>query len=452
MDIALCLDFFAVCTYITDYYTKTETKMMSTLQAAAKTCKDKDRMTQLRYMAKTFLTHRETGESEIIYRIMPHLHLAESNVKCVFVATGFPHNRSRMARKVKGKDSGYSEENENDEENMPHNRYVEIPGKEGKYVENISWHEKYAARPPGLKEMCLAQFATAFDTMPKKSGSDYEFENGVFGKSEFPKNKMLVSWNPQYEKVLPTHIELKHKLGYMRLRERPAVLRIHKFREDKNPHEYLYSKLVLYCPWETEDELFEHDYEACQKKFKYPGAEKSHIEIMEENLFPHANAVNESRAVLENFADTRPSHIADALDPEDEKDKEEGEMEGLMEDEDYAARIPEEQMNDQEGGQSTSKMQTSFRQVDIPRTESELLEMFKSVRSLDLDQRVFLDIMVEFVKRRRTSCNSTMQSPIPPLLKVQGGAGAGKSTVINAINKVCKVCKVLDELWKQRSF
>ena len=129
MDIALCLDFFAVCTYITDYYTKTETKMMSTLQAAAKTCKDKDRMTQLRFMAKTFLTHRETGESEIIYRIMPHLHLAESNVKCVFVATGFPHNRSRMARKVKGKDSGYSEENENDEENMPHNRYVEIPGK-----------------------------------------------------------------------------------------------------------------------------------------------------------------------------------------------------------------------------------------------------------------------------------------------------------------------------------
>ena len=101
-----------------------------------------------------------------------------------------------MARKVKGKDSGYSEENENDEENMPHNRYVEIPGKEGKYVENISWHEKYAARPPGLKEMCLAQFATAFDTMPKRSGSDYEFENGVSGESEFPKNKKIVSWGP----------------------------------------------------------------------------------------------------------------------------------------------------------------------------------------------------------------------------------------------------------------
>ena len=160
---------------------------MNTLSAAAKACKDKDRMAQLRHMAKTFLTHRETGESEIIYRVMPHLHLSESNIKCVFVAAGFPHNRSRMAWKVKGKDSGYNEEQENDEENTPSKRHIQIPGKEGKYIESISWQDKYAARPTRLKHMCLAQFATAFDTMSAKSADEYDFKNGAFGESDFQK-------------------------------------------------------------------------------------------------------------------------------------------------------------------------------------------------------------------------------------------------------------------------
>ena len=130
MDLAVCLDFFAIITYITDYYTKTETKMMSTLQAAAKASEGKERKDQMKFLAQTFLTHRETGESEIFYRVMPHLHLSDSNVKCIFVATGFPWNRSRMAMKLK--DSGACEEEEADDEvSIQPKKKFSIPGKEG---------------------------------------------------------------------------------------------------------------------------------------------------------------------------------------------------------------------------------------------------------------------------------------------------------------------------------
>ena len=78
MDIAVCLDFFAIITYITDYYTKSEKKMMNTLSQAAQACKGHERKEQLKFMAQTFLTHRETGEAEVIYRIMPQLHLSQS--------------------------------------------------------------------------------------------------------------------------------------------------------------------------------------------------------------------------------------------------------------------------------------------------------------------------------------------------------------------------------------
>ena len=81
MDLSICLDFFAIVTYITDYYTKTEPKMTKALQAAAKACQGKEWKDQVKTLAQTFLTYREASESEIIYRVMPHLHLSESNAQ-----------------------------------------------------------------------------------------------------------------------------------------------------------------------------------------------------------------------------------------------------------------------------------------------------------------------------------------------------------------------------------
>ena len=100
MDLQVCMDQFAVVTYITDYYTKDESGMLQHLKDAKKEFKGGDRIEMARYMAYKFLTHRQMGEAEVFYRMLPHLHLSESNIKCKFQAGGFPWDRTKLLRPI----------------------------------------------------------------------------------------------------------------------------------------------------------------------------------------------------------------------------------------------------------------------------------------------------------------------------------------------------------------
>jgi len=101
-DEQICLDYFSVITYITDYYSKSESKVSKILIDIAKHCRNDNSMRdQMRLMADAFLTHRQMGESEAYYRMFPSLHLKESNMKCIFVQTGFKSNRHKFLQQTK---------------------------------------------------------------------------------------------------------------------------------------------------------------------------------------------------------------------------------------------------------------------------------------------------------------------------------------------------------------
>ena len=100
MDIQICLDFFQVVSYITDYYSKDDSGTIEYLRKAKKEMVDRNMVQQLRQMATTFLSHRRMGEAEAIYRVLPDMHLSDSNVKSVFVQTGWPENRYVFANKI----------------------------------------------------------------------------------------------------------------------------------------------------------------------------------------------------------------------------------------------------------------------------------------------------------------------------------------------------------------
>ena len=102
MDFQFCLDYFAVITYISDYYCKDDSGTMKILQEALKESTNDDLRTRLKKMVSVFLTHRQMGESEAYYRILPSMHMKDSNVKAVFAQTGF--NPSRYLEKVEEKD------------------------------------------------------------------------------------------------------------------------------------------------------------------------------------------------------------------------------------------------------------------------------------------------------------------------------------------------------------
>ena len=105
MDLQLCLDYFSIITYMTDYVAKPEKKTTEILKLVNKEKKkaNSSHKNTMYALANTYLTHREMGECETYYKLDPALHFKQSNIRTIFVATGFPQNRSKFLRKCKNK-------------------------------------------------------------------------------------------------------------------------------------------------------------------------------------------------------------------------------------------------------------------------------------------------------------------------------------------------------------
>merc|ERR1712105_254112 len=157
LDIQVCLDFFAIVTYISDYYSKDDSGTIKFLKEAAKDSQNDSLKNQMRKLKDVFLRNRTMGEAEAFYRLFPDLHLKESNLKSVFVPTGFKENRSKFLNKVP----------EDLENSYDKSLLVCVEGKESKYIEKSSILEKYLDKPDILKDMCYGQFAQRYE--PTKS-------------------------------------------------------------------------------------------------------------------------------------------------------------------------------------------------------------------------------------------------------------------------------------------
>ena len=82
MDIQLCLDYHAVITYITDYYAKEDSGLMDLINSVLTQEASEDTKERMKTVANTFMTHRQIGEAEAIYRLLPNMTLKNSNVSC----------------------------------------------------------------------------------------------------------------------------------------------------------------------------------------------------------------------------------------------------------------------------------------------------------------------------------------------------------------------------------
>ena len=67
-------------------------------------------------------------------------------------------------------------------------------------------------------------------------------------------DQTVISYDPKLEVNLPHIIKLEGINTFLKLRSIPAVMRIHKVKEQYNPHEFFYSELLLYRPWRKEED------------------------------------------------------------------------------------------------------------------------------------------------------------------------------------------------------
>ena len=425
MDLQLCLGYHVVIGYIGDYFTKDDSGTMPHILDALKKSGDQSLQNLLSIVANAFLTHRQIGESEAFFKILPNLQMKHSNIDTVFLHTGFKHNRSSFLIEITEEQAPYCK------------NIIHVENKEGLFTEKPSLIDKYERIDTTLNDhltnLSLIQFAmkyTASNATVKDS--DFESESLREGDSEWEitdEMNLIVSENFEFATerfTLPKFIKLTNlkpgEPSYMRKRTR-QVIRLHKINRTKYPHEYYFSQLQLYYPFKSESDLKPDDYEKCKNLYDQVSAHNNMPKVynVRSILMKNLESVEQG---TERARDTMNSEIEDILDPNFAQEQTECELEGFTEDYDYLHKDPSEL-------ESTSERKQGFRSIELH--DSDTLESLTS--TLDANQRIVLDVAVNFARSAVKAKESKASMPSPELNVVQGGAGTGKITVIDVLSQ-----------------
>ena len=176
MDIQFCMDSYAIITYITDYLTKGDAGLTKELRKALKETKNCNNFEQLNYLKLTYFKNKQVSVAEATYRLIRGLDLKKSSIACIYLATGYPKNRSSFFRPAKSAEKPVDTENVSEEnpiaEEEDSNELIALEGRQGQFKEVETVHQKYSQRPGILEEVCLAQFTISYhhvkaDQIPK---------------------------------------------------------------------------------------------------------------------------------------------------------------------------------------------------------------------------------------------------------------------------------------------
>ena len=121
--------------------------------------------------------------------------------------------------------------------------------------------------------------------------------------------------------------------------------------------------------------------------------------------------------------------------PQSTLENEEAEEEGMEEDEEHVGRYPPEMIQKLHRSMAPS-YPSKFNMIPLPKDDMEYANMRAAVRSMDDDQRMALNVLLDWVIEQRTSPPD--QIPDPPLLIVHGRPGSGKTHLINTMATVCE--------------
>ena len=220
VDLQYVLDEIATVMYVCSYMTKGEKAMGETLKRVAKESRNDDIKTQMNKIKKEFPGKRVLGLPESAMRILS-MWLMKKSRKVTPVNTNMKDEHVSLP-----KTHAQLSQLHDDDENV--------------FATNLI--DCYAARPHILKDMCLATFAVNYDVDVSSTIND-ETEEIELSDTDYT----------EAENVKKIH--LKNGLGVMRQRRQEAILRTKRYKVHTEPEKYYHAKLLLYYPWETENDL-----------------------------------------------------------------------------------------------------------------------------------------------------------------------------------------------------
>ena len=430
MDIQITLDHYAIITYISDYMMKDDTGTMEFIIKAIKDSGNQELRELLKIAKNTFLTHRQMGEAEAYYRLFPNFHLSGSNCTTLYIHTGFPSKKSSFLKSLSNEEAS----------RMPREKLITLSNKPDKYYsKSVSIEDRYDGRPEVLQYMSLAQFAKRLARSKKvfaeeddelfEKGTEVQFkeedvqlkENDTESNNQNIDGNFIIAFDEQQRKPL----QMGYKVGgtYMKVR-RPLVLRFHKYKQVSEPHEYYFSQLRLYHPHTVQDmREWETDLETCKAAYE---KHKASIKYVKSKVMKYQDKVEEAQSKAQEEFD---SCVGDILDSAKEQEEDECANEGVHETDKFITLdLDDIGAQEKESAQTTD---TFFKKIELQNEDF----LSSQTQKLDQDQRLVVDLGIEFAKNVRKSQFNNTAKPTPPLLVVHGGAGCGKSFVINLMTQ-----------------
>ena len=394
MDIQVCTDPYAVVSYISDYISKPDaglTRMMRTALAETKGLLNDERID---YLKKAYLTHREICTSEAVYRISRGLHLRESNLKTVFIDSGFPQERSNLLRRVREDENEDSEEDIDDNLKAASDNIIEIVDRPGKFRKGISVHERYSMRPTYLDDMCLAQFGTTYEP-------NYYSQNKIVWEgnvSEVKTDQNIFGT----EKHLPKFIKLDNS-RCMKARTIPAVLKLYNSKK-RSPHAAAFAEMVLFSPWRNETELCPLNEFDCFSEFE------KRYGIIQSNrctMLPFSSTLEQIKESIAILEEEKANDYYAEIDPSFQQEQDD-DLEYL--------EAPDMSELPQEPDEKNTKADGSFRPIKSVSEE----QMIYDIRSLSIDQKIVFERLLSYCKSLMFSHSKFSSDIEPPRIIITG--------------------------------
>ena len=232
-----------------------------------------------------------------------------------------------------------------------------IGGRNGKFLEKPDIIDKFCRREipkgdPELEELSAIQFAKMYDPIRRNKSfqeengfdddinidstrthesetelcnSDSSEDNDPWEDEEDRVANYFITTNPKYDYVrLPRFIKLKDpqegEVPIYEKRTYPKAARIHKKRQDNDPHRFFLSELMMYTGYTDEEQLGCDDEKKCCELYL---KKKDAIQNVKMHMMPFTDGVDEARHYVEEaMKDDRakPNDMGDVLDPEQEKE------------------------------------------------------------------------------------------------------------------------------------
>ncbi|KAG5674792.1 hypothetical protein PVAND_004740 [Polypedilum vanderplanki] len=264
--------------------------------------------------------------------------------------------------------------------------------------------DRYADRPDVLENICLADFIAKYTYHSKKGGrktnddEDEQFDTEELEVLNDDENEETTSEKKEYK--------LKNNSGYITLRRRPKILRFVRFNRHEDEINYFREMCLLFYPWRNEDDEIEG--QDCKLKFL------ANEDLIKEN-FDKYNAVELDldeiyRDIEEDrIAQENEEQNAEVVDPN---------FENVFDFDDNIVPNAAVEMGLEVPGTDISV--TKYQVPNLMR-DDEYFELCDSLNELQKD------LLMHVINKFKPPSN------LPIYYFLSGGAGVGKSRLINAL-------------------